>query len=74
MRLEHSNTIHKMSSKSQTSKGQEGFYESLKENIGRIREDINYEVFWGLDDFIARSFGIHLLDQWEISQNQENAT
>ena len=28
----------------------------------------------GFDDFIARSFGIHLLEQWEINQNQENAT
>ena len=63
-----------MSSKSLISKGQEGFYESLKENIGRIREDINYKVFWGLDDFIARSLGIHLLEQWEISQSQENIT
>ena len=36
--------------------------------------DINFKVFLGLDDFIARSFGIHLLAQWEINPNQENTT
>ena len=36
--------------------------------------DINFKVFLGLDDFIARSFGIHLLAQWELNPNQENAT
>ena len=36
--------------------------------------DINFKVFLGLDDFIVRSFGIHLLAQWELNPNQENAT
>ena len=45
----------------------------LKENIGKACEDINYKFFLGLDDFIARYFEIHLLEQWEINQNQENA-
>ena len=43
-------------------------------SIDRTCEDINCKVFLGFDDFIARSFGIHLLEQWEINQNQENAT
>ena len=67
-----SNPIHEINSKSLISKGQEGFYESLKENIGRRHDDINYNIFFDLDDIIARSFGIHLLEQWEINQNQEN--
>ena len=52
-----------MNSKSLISKGQEGFYESLKENIGRRGDNINYNMFLDLDDIIARSFGIHLLEQ-----------
>ena len=46
----------------------------LKENIGKAHEDINYKLFLGLDDFIVRSLGVHLLEQWEINQNQENLT
>ena len=41
----------------------------LKENIGKACEDINYKFFLGLNDFIARSLGAHLLGQWEINQN-----
>lgn len=33
-------------------------YESLKENRGRKCDDINYKVYLGLDDIIARSFEI----------------
>ena len=35
----------------------------LKENIGKAHEDINYKLFLGLDDFIVRSLGVHLLKQ-----------
>ena len=31
-------------------------------------------MFLDLDDIIARSFGIHLLEHREINQNQENTT
>ena len=47
---------------------------ALKKSIDRTCEDINCKVFLGLDDFLAKSFGIHLLEQWEINQNEENAT
>ena len=31
--------------------------------LRKTHEDINYKIFWALADFIARSFGIHLLEQ-----------
>ena len=67
-----SNPIHEINSKSLISKGQEGFYESLKENIGRTCDDINYKVFLSLDDVIARSFWITLIEQWEINPKPGN--
>ena len=35
--------------------------------MGRTCDNINYKVFLSLDDIIARSFWINLIEQWEIN-------